>query len=70
MKSITTKELEETVYAINAPLLSATERIILAALILKKGGGFELDYQAGEVLKKAYVAEEVRVNLNYSYDGC
>lgn len=70
MKTITIKELEQAVYATNAPLLSAEERIILAALILKKGGSVELDYQAGELLKKAYAHEEVRVNLDYSYEGC
>lgn len=70
MKTINKDELSSAACAVQAPLLSSTERVILAALILKKGGGMELDYQAGEILKKAYAHEEVRINLSYSYEGC
>jgi hypothetical protein len=70
MKTINKDELASAACGVQAPLLSANERIILAALILKKGGGMEFDYQAGEILKKAYQHEEARINLNYSYEGC
>ena len=70
MKTINKDELSSAALAVQAPFLSATESVILAALILKKGGGMEFDYQAGEILKKAYAHEEVRINLSYSYEGC
>jgi hypothetical protein len=70
MEIITKIDLKNAVYATYAPYLSTEERIILAALILKKGGGVEIDYQAGEILKKAYQHEEVRISLKDSYEGC
>ena len=70
MLTITTKHIETTVKTLEAPSLSAEEKIILATLILKRNGQRDLDFQAGELLKRAYAHEEVRVNLNYAYDGC
>ena len=70
MKTINKDELGSAACGVLASLLSSNERIILAALLIKKIGGMELDYQAGEILKKAYQQEEVRINLGYSYEGC
>jgi hypothetical protein len=70
MKTINKDELGSAACGVQASLLSANERIILAALLIKKIGGMELDYQAGEILKKAYQHEEVRISLKDSYEGC
>ena len=65
VKEITLKELEVAALNVKAPLLRATERIILAALVLKKNGGLQLDHQASMLLKRAYASEDVRTGLEF-----
>ena len=63
INTISKQILEQQVYSITAPGLSDEEKIILAALMLKRNSGREFDFQAGEVLKMAYEIEAIRVNL-------
>jgi hypothetical protein len=70
MQIINKDDLASAACGAQSPLLSDNECIILAALLIKKIGGMELDYQAGEILKRAYQHEEVRINLGYPCEGC
>jgi hypothetical protein len=70
MLTITKNHIEEATKNLQAPSLSAEEKVILATLVLKRNGQRDLDFQAGEILKRAYSSAEVKVNLNYAYDGC
>ena len=67
MITITPQQLEAATLNLQATLLNVNERLILAALILKRNGGLEFNFQAGEILKRAYASEETRVNQEHVY---